>query len=153
VVVPNPDDQPANDQTPQPGTGAAGGPGKDLEDLDLDGLLAGAASEAAASQKAGSKPTRSAPRPEPVAEPDSFDSSPFPDVDVEPLEPTGAPTPIAEKPLPSGLVVIPRRLLIALAVVLLLLVGLSFLIGYLLGKQAGLARAAAVVQQEDAAKH
>src|SRR4051794_39841908 len=79
VVVPNPDDQPADDHTPPPEPSATGDGVKGLEDLDLDDLLAGAASETAGKQQVSSKPARAPARPEPAAAP-GFDSSPFPDV-------------------------------------------------------------------------
>lgn len=150
VVVPNPDDQPADDHTPPPNEAGSRGAGKALEDLELDDLLAGAASETSAKQQGANKPPRPAPRPvtDPSPPPD-FDSEPMAEVDVEPVEAVaGAPAGAPPALLPPGVVLLPRRLLLAVGVVLLLLVGLAFLIGFLLGKQTAVRDAAAVPHEE-----
>jgi hypothetical protein len=163
VVVPDPAEGDADDDPVDTHTGPGAGPGdvpatvdaaqmnKSLEDAELDALLAGAMPPAPtpAAASASSMPTtrgksvrpRPAPAPAPAPAPIDTPAAPLMEIDVEPVElsalmppsaPAPAPTPA---PLPKGAMVVKKAIAIGVVVVLLLLAGLTFLVGYLLGKK------------------
>jgi DNA-directed RNA polymerase subunit RPC12/RpoP len=127
VVVPHVEDAPDDAAAEQ---GAAV---KLLEDPELELLLAGAATESSGKPKPARK--RQGP-PAAILE-----------IDVEPVEiPTAPPPPVSPQPVASaaakaapsffrGTVTLPRWLVGGIAIVILLLLGLAFLAGFLLGKQ------------------
>ena len=122
VVVPNPDDGQAADDGPED----ANAPAHALEDPELERLLAGGAA----------KPKASSPRPAPQQQ--KFPDMAF-DVDVEPVDaPPNVPSvPATTATVPRGALLMPRWVLFSLVFLALLLAGLAFLVGYLLGKQVG----------------
>ena len=120
VVVPNPEDGQVVDDGPED----ANAPAHALEDPELERLLAGAAA---------SKPK--APSPRSAPQPQKSPNMAF-DVDVEPVDASpNAPTIPAASTTPRGVIQMPRWVLFSLVFLVLLLAGLAFLVGYLLGKQ------------------
>ena len=151
VVVPDPvDDDGADveDASDMPAMADAGQLNKALEDPEIDRMLAGSAPRpcaqpppvpaSSAAQTARSKPPRPRPAPAPTPAPAPIDTpAPLMEIDVEPFElpaPIPAPTPMPP-PLPKGAMVVKKAVAIGVVVVLLLLAGLTFCVGYLLGKK------------------
>ena len=115
VVVPNPEEGQAADEGPED----PNAPAHALEDPELERLLAGV----------DPKPNSPRGAPRHFKSPElAFDVEPV-DMPAAPGQPTTA--------LPRGMIAMPRWILYSLAFLVLLLAGLAFLVGYLLGKQAG----------------
>jgi DNA-directed RNA polymerase subunit RPC12/RpoP len=155
VVVPDPvDDDGAGEEDasdmPAAAPDAVQQTNKALEDLEIERMLAGtpAAAPAAATQSTRGKSARPRPAPAPAPAPAPIDTpAPLMEIDVEPVEmpvPIPMPTPMPA-PLPKGSMVVKKGVAIGVVVVLLLLAGLTFCVGYLLGKKSTPEPAAAVV--------
>lgn len=129
VVVPTPEGD-SDDGEPDPG------PGRALDAVDVEKLLA--------PPDAGPKPALKQPRPKPAAM----------EIDVEPFEfpafapPPPSPTFAPPKPAP-GTMSLRKATAIGLGAAALLLIGLAFLLGYLVGKRSGFAAGAASVATDE----
>ena len=157
VVVPDPAEGDVDDEEADaPAAVDSVQTNKALEDPELDRLLAGAAADvpatAAASTRGRSARPRPAPAPPPAPAPTPIDTpEPIGEIDVEPIElpapiPVPAPAP-APAPLPKGAMVVNKAIAIGVVVVLLLLAGLTFVVGYLLGKRSTSVEPAAAARQ------
>jgi DNA-directed RNA polymerase subunit RPC12/RpoP len=155
VVVPDPvDDDGADveDASDMPAAADIGQLNKSLEDAEIERMLAGTPASApasapppspasAAASTTRSKPSRPrpAPAPAPAPAPSPIEApAPLMEIDVEPFElpaPLPAPTVPVPAPLPKGAMVVKKVVAIGVVVVLLLLAGLAFCVGYLLGKK------------------
>jgi DNA-directed RNA polymerase subunit RPC12/RpoP len=163
VVVPDPvddDGMDVEDASDMPAMADAGQLNKALEDPEIERMLAGSAAPPApappvpassATQTTRNKPSRPRPAPAPAPAPAPIDTpAPIMEIDVEPFElpeptSTSAPTPVPA-PLPKGAMVVKKAVAIGVVVVLLLLAGLTFCVGYLLGKKSTPEPAAAVAR-------